>query len=611
VAIRVPIVSEFNNRGVEVAELSLGSLKDKAAASFQSLRENATTAVLAAGVAVGAYALHASEAFTNTAKAAIDLSTSTGLSIEASSRWIAIGDDYGVTAENLATGLGKIAKTMDDEKWSTYGIATRDASGAARDANDILLDSLDMLSKVSNETERTRIGQELFGKGYQNLTPILGHTREEYEKMLSTQKDGQVITAEEAEKAEAMRLAQDELADTLNEVTLAFGQMVASSAPALEELAAQIQSVVDGVNAIGADRLYEFSKVVQNTVSPVGVLKDAWSETKGVFQDSEEAVGELTEGGQRLADALTDWTMGAAGLGDTLAETAAGAVEMSGAADIVAASIDTARAGVDATNERFKRFGADGVEQMGNVEVATEDTTEAVAAQVTAVNDLYTANLLLVGGELAVNAAQRDARAAVDGLSEAIGDAAVGSDAYSAAVEGATGAQISAAQAAVDWRTKQLEANGATVSAQTSAQMMKEELSALASSMENGPIKSALRGYIDQLNAVPTSIDTQLKLHIVGAQYTSDGDQINRRGNRHVGGPVVAGQSVNVLDGEVFMAPTAGRVVSREDTARMGGVAPSSGNSYTIIIQAPTGEAALQDFKRSLDEIRRRERGAL
>ena len=139
------------------------------------------------------------------------MSTSTGLSIEEASRWIGVGDDYKVSAEALATGLGKVTKRLDSDKWVKYGIATKDASGKTRSANDILLDSFDMLSKVTNATDQARIGQELFGKGYQSLTPILGHTRAEYDKMLSSVEKGQVVTAEEAEKAEKWRLAQDQI----------------------------------------------------------------------------------------------------------------------------------------------------------------------------------------------------------------------------------------------------------------------------------------------------------------------------------------------------------------------------------------------------------------
>ncbi len=129
-----------------------------------------------------------------------------------SERWNQpVGDDFGVSAEQMAAGVGKITKSLDSEKWAEYGIATRDAAGNARDANTILLDTFDMLGRVTNETDRARIGADLFGKGYANLAPLIGKTRVEYEDMLGAVEKGQVITAKEAEKAERMRKAEDAL----------------------------------------------------------------------------------------------------------------------------------------------------------------------------------------------------------------------------------------------------------------------------------------------------------------------------------------------------------------------------------------------------------------
>lgn len=229
------------------AEGAGGKLKAGWGSLKQGITENAAGIATVAGGALLAFGVKAVGAFTDTAKAAIDLSTSTGLAVEDASRWIAVGDDYKVGADALATGLGKIAKTLDDTKWSKYGIATRDAGGQARSTNDILLDTFDMLSKVTNKTEQARIGQQLFGKGYQSITPILGHTRAEYEKMLGTVEKGQVITEAEAKKAEKFRLAEDQLGDALRDVTIQIGEQVAGMAPLLVAMAKLVAMLSGGV----------------------------------------------------------------------------------------------------------------------------------------------------------------------------------------------------------------------------------------------------------------------------------------------------------------------------------------------------------------------------
>jgi hypothetical protein len=229
--------------GKSVREADGFSNKFKAGAGSvgETLKANVGAVAVTAGAALVAFGVKAVGAFTDTAKAAIDLGKATGFSTEEASRWIAVGQDYGVTADSIASAVGRIDKTLDSGKWADYGIATRDAAGNARAANDVFLDTLDLLSSTPNATERARIAADLLGKGWQSIAPILGKSRAEYEKMLGSVEDGQVITSKEAAKAEKWRLAQDKLADAFGEFTLAVGESVAELAPFIDVMADAIE----------------------------------------------------------------------------------------------------------------------------------------------------------------------------------------------------------------------------------------------------------------------------------------------------------------------------------------------------------------------------------
>ncbi len=237
---------------VSQADGFVNKFKAGASSAMSTVQANAGAFAATAGAALLTFGIKAVHAFESTAKAAIDLAAATGLSTEAASRWVAVGDDMGVTAEQLTTGIGRIGKTLDGGTWEKYGIATRDAAGEARDANAILLDAFDALGRITNETERAKVGNELFGKGYANLAPMIGKTRAEYEAMLGAVEDGQVITDKEAKKAERMRLAEDALADALGEVTMAVGEVVAGMAPFLESVSKSVSRVTELADAIGA-----------------------------------------------------------------------------------------------------------------------------------------------------------------------------------------------------------------------------------------------------------------------------------------------------------------------------------------------------------------------
>lgn len=257
---------------ISEAEGPINKVKAAGSSMLDGLKANAGPIALAAGGALVAFGVKAVGAFTDTAKAAIDMGAATGLAVEDSSKWIAVGDDMGVTAEQLTAGIGKIAKSLDDSKWGEYGIQTRTAAGEARSANDVLIDTLDMLGKVTNETERARIGNDLFGKGYKSLAPIVGKTADEYKEMLGAVEDGQVITAEEAKKAERMRLAQDALADALQEVTLAVGEMVAEMAPAIQQLA----EMAGWMTKIGDIRLPGMPEGFNLMTGQITYAREAW-----------------------------------------------------------------------------------------------------------------------------------------------------------------------------------------------------------------------------------------------------------------------------------------------------------------------------------------------
>lgn len=271
-------------------------------------------AVLVGGIAAaGAGALMAANKFSELAKRSIDLSKATALTVEQASRWIAVADDAGISAEALGPALGRIAKTLDSSKWSTYGIATRDASGAAKSANEIFLQALDVLGRTTNETERARIGNDLFGKGYANIAPMIGKTRSEYEQMLGAVSSGQTITAGEAERAEKWRLASDKLGDAFDDLVYAFGDLAANAAPLVDLFASLVESASDLMGLVAEK---DISKPIANFGKTASKANVSTSDLVLAFQDlayeagnarspldkTSQVIGELFEADGTTAD---------------------------------------------------------------------------------------------------------------------------------------------------------------------------------------------------------------------------------------------------------------------------------------------------------------------
>lgn len=357
-------IAGFRN-AVSGADGMVGKFKAGANSAMQSVKANAGALAMAGGAALIAFGAKAVEAFTSTAKAAIDMGKATGLSTEQASRWIAVGDDFEVTASQIATAMGRIGKNMDSDAMKKYGIETRDAAGHAKSSNEVFLDVLDVLNNTA-PAERARVAAELLGKGWQGIAPLLGKTREEYEKMLGSVESGQVITAKEAAKAEKMRLAQDALADALDEVTLAFGALVAEAAPTIEMMAdltlgateyfGVAKQIADlgnpfGWASVGVDDLLALEGGAIAASVAAGVLSPAVAEAAATAEDMADAYEDVAAAVESTAEAFggllglldfEDAVDNVADAFDKVAETAAEAAEAvaAGAADSAAKTRD-------------------------------------------------------------------------------------------------------------------------------------------------------------------------------------------------------------------------------------------------------------------------------
>ena len=144
---------------------TFGKLKIAGGGATDFIKEHAGAMALGAGAALVGFGIKAVGAFEDTAKAAIDMSKTTGLGIEDASRWIGVGKDYEIGADTLTGSIGKITKSISDVKWADFGIATHNAAGQARDANDILLDTLSKLSAMPNKTAQAQEGFKLLDRG--------------------------------------------------------------------------------------------------------------------------------------------------------------------------------------------------------------------------------------------------------------------------------------------------------------------------------------------------------------------------------------------------------------------------------------------------------------
>ncbi len=554
---------------IKEAEGVTGKLKAGFAGAKDSITANAGAIATTAGASLVAFGVKAVGAFTETAKAAIDLGKATALSTEEASRWIAVADDYQVSVEDLETGLGQIAKRLDTAPWEKYGIAVRDASGNARSVNDILIDTLSMLSGTGNETERARIAAELLGRGWANIAPIIGHTRTEYEDMLGSVEAGQVITEEEAQKAENWRLAMDKLQDALGEVTLAVGDVVAGMAPMVDRMADLVAGAKELNDALGVIDKASGALDLANPISATTTALDSLNETADYSQiplaefiPLMQRLGFSVEDGRKV---IEDWAAANEGKAIPSLEDLMTAIY---GADGAAA------AGADARQEyyesRQRAASAD-----NDAADAARDAARATGALGDTLNDIADAYMAAYKGQQKYEGATLDlAEAQLDladqqSKTEAIlADSNATDEDKQRALIALRRAQMDVAQAVEDASKAFAASQGASSGSRAEAMLQIDALQRMKAQYPE--LSKEIDAYIATLRKIPGVVNTN-----VGVQYasgatggnTGDVSQVNTGGGR---GPAQiqsasggrGGNTLNVnLTGGVITSAQAGQEI--------------------------------------------------
>jgi hypothetical protein len=261
---------------------------------------------------------------------------------------------------------------------------------------------------------------------------------------------------------------------------------------------------------------------------------------------------------------------------------------------------------VEAINKKFAEQTEVATEAQKEAEEASDAYHDSLQAQRDATNDLVAAKTALVGGDIAVRDAQRQAAEAVAALNVLTDEGKVGTEEYGIAQDDAAGAMIAAADAAAQLAIDQAEANGAVVSAKDANQILKEKLEELASTLDPGsPLLLQIQGYIDALNNIPRDVDTRIRATGGGATV---GLLPTIGGARQHGGPVGAGEIHPVTEagsellhegGKTYLLSGAnGRVQPLNGVN--GSAAAGGSGSITLIIEGRPFTAMLAEHDRQV-----------
>lgn len=286
-------VTEFKKLGSSVekstkgAEGSVGKFKQATSGAFSEIKANAGLMAAGAGAAIGAFALNATQQFSDLGVAVGKFSDATGLGLDAASRWVEVSSDLGIETGTLQSALNKLNRSIDPKLFKEYGIEIARTAQGATDVNGTFLNVIDRLNEIKDPAERAKVATKLLGRNWQEMAELISKGSPELRKALESVSDAKIYTPEERKQAEQYRDVMADLRDVYEDFTLKVGAM---SIPI-------VTSIVDGlVNmADAADKAYTAMNNLRN-FGPVSWLEDAANFPMDVADGVGAGIDVLTKG---------------------------------------------------------------------------------------------------------------------------------------------------------------------------------------------------------------------------------------------------------------------------------------------------------------------------
>ena len=125
----------------------------------------------------------------------------------------------GASIDDVSKGMknitNAIAGTQDGVKGASsdfdkLGVSLTNADGSMKSSEQVLMDSIDALSSMSDETQRNALANDIFGKSYQELSPLLNSGSDGIKDLMQEAQDYGMVMSGDAVDASA------KYADSLN-----------------------------------------------------------------------------------------------------------------------------------------------------------------------------------------------------------------------------------------------------------------------------------------------------------------------------------------------------------------------------------------------------------
>ena len=302
-AIRIPIITDLQDKGirdakkafgdfktsVNNAEGGLGKFKAGSKSVFDSVKANAGTFAVAGAAAFGAFATKAITAFQDIAIASGKFADATGLAVEDASRYIEVAGDLGIPVDAVEGAIGRLNKTIgaDPDKVRDLGVDLVYLNDGSLDVNKTLFNTIERIKGIKDPAEKAKVAAQLLGKGWQSMAELIEMGADDLKASLDSVSGAQVITDEELEKAKEYRETTQQLGDLWNAFVISAGGAFVTIANDTREMFSSWEGLGNQLKQ--------------------GPLGSAITEISGWFNDNEEKAKAAEDAAKSLGDAYSGY----------------------------------------------------------------------------------------------------------------------------------------------------------------------------------------------------------------------------------------------------------------------------------------------------------------
>lgn len=283
--------------------------------NFGKALGGAIKAAMTAAAAVGTAAVAAGKKIADMAKSTAEAgdeidkqSQKLGLSAEKYQELSYAMKRSGADIESFKKGTVNISKAIADVQngvagagatFNKLGVSLQNSDGSMRSTENVLLDTIDALADVQDEVQRNVIANEIFGKSYTELAPLLNSGSEGIRELMNEAEQYGMVMSDDAVKASVA--FQDSLTKLNGTITGAKNRLMGELLPGMSAVMNGLSDLISGTGK-GSEKIKEGVNSIVGTISDDLIPK--------AFEFLETISSTILENAPTLIQSLADGVIG-------------------------------------------------------------------------------------------------------------------------------------------------------------------------------------------------------------------------------------------------------------------------------------------------------------